>query len=63
MITDVTDIWVVEYTSLGGLVRTSFFIDETRAQQWYEFCASDAHASPTLLHSTVAFTQVLPAKA
>jgi hypothetical protein len=50
-------LWIVEYTSLCNLRRTSFFFDETHARQFYQFCASDQRAAPTLLVSPVNFTQ------
>jgi hypothetical protein len=53
-----TQIWVVEYTSLGNLPRTSFFFSETHAQQWFDFCSADGRANPTLWVSSVEFTAV-----
>jgi hypothetical protein len=61
---EATQVWVVEYTSIGSLARTSFFWSETHAQQWFDFCAADAtksgKAAPTLYVSGVSFTEVTP---
>jgi hypothetical protein len=50
-------LWIVEYTSLCNLQRTSFFFDETHARQFYNFCAADPRANPSLLVSPVNFTK------
>jgi hypothetical protein len=55
-ISSATSIWIVQYTSLGNLTRTSFFFEELHAQQWYAFCKT-AGANPILWVSPVAFTQ------
>jgi hypothetical protein len=54
-----TSIWIVQYTSLGDLVRTSVFFEQSHALGWYEFCVK-ADADPVLWTSAVTFTQVTP---
>ena len=52
-----TQLWLVEYTSVHQVRRTSVFTSERNARQFFDYCAD---SEPALYVSTANFKQVQP---
>jgi hypothetical protein len=50
-----TQIWLVQYTSVHQVRRTSVFTAEVNARRFYDYCID---SEPTLWVSDTTFTQV-----